>query len=68
MNLAEVTPTASTQQLGPLKGKCCAKPGDALKGTFFFGGAGLDGPYITKMVAALRNTGIRSAVYMDREK
>ena len=65
---ATLTPNSEAEPLGPFKGTCCVKPGEIFKATLFFGGAGLDGGYIAKMVSALRNVGIHSAMYVDREK
>ncbi|BAP56923.1 hypothetical protein THII_2626 [Thioploca ingrica] len=51
-----------------LKGECCYSLGSLIKGTLYFGGAGLEGEYIVDMVKALRRAGIRTAQYVDREK
>ncbi len=68
MPFAEISISDNASRYGPLKGKCCVKPGGYIKGTFFLGGAGLNGVYIPKLVKALHNAGIKSAVYLDREK
>ncbi len=54
--------------LGPIKDACCFLPGSIIRGTVFFGGAGLDGKYIKDMVTAFREKGIRSAQYVDSKK
>lgn len=68
MKKAELTANNAVQTYGPLKGKCCAQPGSRLKGTYFFGGAGMDGYYIAPLVKSLREAGIKSAMYIDRDK
>jgi len=68
MLFAEISTSNQTSKLGPLKGKCCVKPGSHIKGTFFLGGAGLNGIYIPKLIKAFHKAGIKSAVYLDREK
>lgn len=68
MNKAELTTKDQAQSYGPLKGKCCVKPGEKVKGTYFFGGAGLDGAYIEPLVRALRQAGIKNPVYVDQDK
>jgi pimeloyl-ACP methyl ester carboxylesterase len=68
MEVAEVTSKDLVGTHGPLKGKCCIKPGDYIKGTFFLGGAGLDGIYIPKLIKAFHQAGIKSAIYLDRDK
>lgn len=68
MPIAELSQSSGTQSNGPLKGKCCSLPGQSLKGTYFFGGAGIEGSYIESIVAHLKNSGIRSAIYVDRDK
>ncbi len=68
MLFAEISTSNQTPKLGPLKGKCCVKPGSYIKGTFFLGGAGLNGLYIPKLIKAFHKEGIKSAVYLDREK
>lgn len=64
---ALLTSNPQSEPLGPFRGTCCVMPGEIFKGSLFFGGAGLDGGYIPKMVSALRNAGIYSAMYVDRE-
>jgi hypothetical protein len=68
MQIAEITTTNQTGKIGPLKGQCCVKPGSYIKGTYFLGGAGLDGHYIPKLIEAFHKAGIKSAIYLDREK
>jgi len=68
MPFAEISTSDQTPKLGPLKGKCCVKPGGYIKGTFFLGGAGLNGIYIPKLVKSFHKAGIKSAIYLDREK
>ncbi len=68
MLFAEISISNQTPKLGPLKGKCCVKPGNDIKGTFFLGGPGLNGIYIPKLIEAFHKAGIKSAVYLDREK
>ncbi|MFL1465958.1 type VI secretion system PAAR protein [Marinobacter sp. HN1S83] len=65
---AEVTTDDRTQNYGPLKGECCTQPGEQISGTYFFPGAGMDGAYIRPMVKAMREAGINSAMYVDRDK
>jgi len=65
---AEVTTDNRVQNYGPLKGECCTQPGEQLSGTYFFPGAGMDGAYVRPMVKAMRNAGINSAMYVDRDK
>jgi len=72
MIFAEISITDITAnqlpKYGPLKGQCCVQPGHYIKGTFFLGGAGLDGIYIPQLIKAFHDAGIISAVYLDREK
>ncbi|WP_283710535.1 alpha/beta fold hydrolase [Pseudoalteromonas prydzensis] len=68
MNRAEVTKSNTVQKYGPLKGLCCTQPGDKIKGTYFFPGAGMDGRYIQPLVRSLQDAGIKSAMYVDRDK
>lgn len=68
MNLAEISLSNQPQKYGPLKGQCCVKPGSHIKGTFFLGEAGLNGTYIPKLIKAFHEAGIKSAIYLDREK
>ena len=68
MQIAEITDKDQAGKFGPLKGQCCVKPGSYIKGTYFLGGAGLNGLYIPKMIKAFHNAGIKSAIYLDREK
>ncbi len=68
MPFAEISTSNQLPKHGPLKGKCCVKPGGYIKGTFFIGGAGLNGLYIPKLINAFHKAGIKSAVYLDREK
>jgi aryl carrier-like protein len=72
MTTAELSVSEATHgkspQYGPLKGQCCIQPGKMVRGTFFIGGAGMDGLYIPHLVKALQNARIKSAVYLDREK
>lgn len=68
MHKAEITHRNQKQQNGPLKGVCCAQPGETIKGTFFFPGAGMDGDYIRPLISAFHSAGISSAVYVDRDK
>ena len=68
MQVAEITSTNQAGKYGPLKGQCCVKPGSYIKGTYFLGGAGLDGHYIPKLIKAFHTAGIKSAIYLDREK
>ena len=65
---AEVTTDNRVQHYGPLKGECCTQPGEQTSGTYFFPGAGMDGAYIRPMVKAMRDAGINSAMYVDRDK
>ncbi|AZT83658.1 type VI secretion system PAAR protein [Marinobacter sp. NP-4(2019)] len=65
---AEVTTDDRTQNYGPLKGECCTQPGEQISGTYFFPGAGMDGAYVRPMVKAMRDAGINSAMYVDRDK
>ncbi len=44
------------------------KPGSYIKGTYFLGGAGLNGLYIPKLIKVFHNVDIKSAIYLDREK
>jgi len=68
MQIAELSTTNQTGKHGPLKGKCCVKPGSHIKGTYFLGGAGLNGLYIPKLIEAFHKAGIKSAIHLDREK
>src|SRR5690554_2849023 len=68
MNKAEITVESANQSVGPLQGKCCSLPGESIKGTYFLGGAGMDGYYIAPLIRAFRSAGIKSAVYLDRDK
>ncbi len=68
MQAAEISTTNQEGKYGPLKGQCCVKPGSYIKGTYFLGGAGLNGLYIPKLIKAFHNAGIKSAIYLDREK
>ena len=68
MQVAEISTSNQPGKYGPLKGKCCVKPGSYIKGTYFLGGAGLNGMYIPKLIKAFHNAGIKSAIYLDREK
>lgn len=68
MQKAEITQSSSTQNFGPLTGVCCALPGSKVTGTLFFGGAGIDGAYIKDLVKEMHSAGIRSAVFIDRDK
>lgn len=68
MNKAEVTQNNTVQKFGPLKGVCCTQPGNRIKGTYFFPGAGMDGHYIQPLVRSLLDAGIKSAMYVDRDK
>jgi len=45
MIVAEITTIDQPAKRGPLKGQCCVKPGGHIKGTYFLGGAGLNGIY-----------------------
>lgn len=60
--------SSPTPEFGPFKGKCCSKPGDKIKGTFFFAGAGIDGKYITLVCKALHTAGVSNVQYVDRDK
>ena len=68
MQIAETSTTNKAGKHGALKGQCCIKPGGYIKGTFFLGGAGMDGIYIPRLIEAFHKVGIRSAIYLDREK
>lgn len=68
MQRAEITASNQAGKFGPLKGQCCVKPGSYIKGTYFLGGAGLNGVYIPKLIEAFHEAGIKSAIYLDREK
>lgn len=68
MQVAEITDKDQAGKFGPLKGKCCVKPGEPIKGTYFLGGAGLNGIYIPKLIDAFHQAGIKSAIHLDREK
>lgn len=68
MQVAEITAIDKAGKFGPLKGKCCVKPGEYIKGTYFLGGAGLNGIYIPKLISAFHQAGIKSALHLDREK
>lgn len=68
MNKAEITVESANQSVGPLQGKCCSLPGESIKGTYFLGGAGMGGYYIAPLIRAFRSAGIKSAVYLDRDK
>ncbi|WP_417582787.1 hypothetical protein [Nitrincola sp.] len=68
MQFAEITHINQAGTFGPLKGKCCVQPGEYIKGTYFLGGAGLDGVYIPQLISALHEAGVRSAIHLDREK
>lgn len=68
MQNAEITNNDVVANLGPLRGQCCAKPGNRVRGSYFLGGAGLNGLYIPKLIQALHKAGIKSAIYLDREK
>jgi len=68
MQIAELSTTNQAGKHGPLKGKCCVKPGSYIKGTYFLGGAGLNGLYIPKLIEAFHKTDIKSAIHLDREK
>lgn len=65
---AEITSYNRVQDNGPLKGRCCTQPGENISGTYFFPGAGMDGVYIRPMVEAMREAGIGSAMYVDRDR
>lgn len=56
------------EDFGPLKGDCCAQPGSKVSGTYFFGGAGMNGTYISPMVMAFREAGIKSTMFTDQDK
>lgn len=68
MAFAEISSSNLASKQGPLKGQCCVKPGSYIKGTYFLGGAGLNGIYIPKLINAFHSAGIKSAIYLDREK
>lgn len=68
MQVAEIAVVDQPGKFGPLKGKCCVKPGEYIKGTYFLGGAGLNGLYIPKLIESFRQAGIKSAIHLDREK
>jgi hypothetical protein len=68
LNKAELVLADASKDLGPPEGKCCAMPGSTIKGTYFFGGAGMDGNYIEPLVRALREAGIKSATYVSKDK
>ncbi len=68
MQVAEISTTDQVGKYGPLKGQCCVKPSSYIKGTYFLGGAGLNGLYIPKLIKAFHKAGIKSAIYLDREK
>ncbi len=68
MQVAEISTTNKAGKHGPLKGKCCVIPGSYIKGTYFLGGAGLNGLYIPKLIKEFHKAGIKSAIYLDREK
>ncbi|WP_347332112.1 hypothetical protein [Marinimicrobium locisalis] len=68
MQVAEITETNQVAKIGPLTGRCCVQPGEHIKGTYFLGGAGLNGIYIPKLIHALHQEGIKSAIHLDREK
>lgn len=68
MQFAEITNKDTQQRSGPLRGQCCVKPGGKIKGTFFLGGAGMDGVYIPKMIQSFHSAGIASAIHLDRDK
>ncbi len=68
MAVAEISSSNQAAKYGPLKGKCCVKPGIYIKGTYFLGGAGLNGLYIPKLIEAFHEADIKSAIYLDREK
>ncbi len=68
MRTVELSSITDEQVYGPLRGKCCLKPGEAVSGTLFFGGAGIDGSYIRSVVSAMHAAGVASAVYVDRDK
>ena len=68
MPFAEITTSKKTGKYGPLKGQCCALPGTRIKGTYFLGGAGLNGIYIPKLIHEFHSAGIKSAIHLDREK
>lgn len=59
MQVAEITEVDKPGKFGPLKGKCCVKPGEYIKGTYFLGGAGLNGLYIPKLIGAFHQAGIK---------
>lgn len=63
MKKAELISDIEAKNLGPLKGPCCVKPGAPIKGTFFLGGAGLDGTYIPKIINEFHKAGIKSAIF-----
>ncbi len=68
MQVAEISTTNQVAKHGPLKGQCCVKPGSYIKGTYFLGGAGLNGLYIPKLIKEFHDADIKSAIYLDREK
>ncbi len=68
MQIAEITKIDQPGKFGPLKGTCCVKPGEYIRGTYFLGGAGLDGIYIPRLIDAFHQAGIKSAIHLDREK
>lgn len=68
MQVAEITETNQAGKIGPLTGRCCVQPGEHIKGTYFLGGAGLDGIYIPKLIDSFHKAGIKSAIHLDREK
>lgn len=68
MKEMEIAPFAGEPDIGPLKGVCCSQPGDKITGTYFFGGAGMNGSYISPMVTAFRQAGIKSSMFTDQDK
>ncbi len=48
--------------------KYCAKPGSHIKGTYYIGGAGLNGPYTQNLIIAFHKAGIKSVIRLDRKK
>ena len=65
---SEIDPTKIGRQLLGTEYSPRQKGLPVYKGTTFFGGAGMDGPYIPDMVNALGEAGIGNARAADREK
>lgn len=46
---------------------CHSAQAERLSGTYFFGGSGMDGPYIQHMITALKGAGIKKSYAARKE-